>query len=107
MRVTQSIVVPSCRLAAVVDGNRDRVEGASRLDVAEDAINAHHRVRETPRLIGGKPGHVSLLIDPIKPRSERAGKADMGEDAVLPDESVRRGESFRRDAADSDDLPAI
>src|SRR5258706_502794 len=107
VRVAQSVVVPSRHLTAVVDGERDGVEGARRLDVAEDAIHAHHGVRETPRLIGGKPAHVPLLIDPIKPGSERAGKTDVSEDAVLPEESVRRGGSFRRDAADSYDLPPV
>src|SRR5882724_11297734 len=107
VRDAQSVVVPSCYLTAVVDGERDGVDGARRLDMAEDAINAHHGVSETSRLIGGKPAHVSLLIDPIKPSSERAGKADVSEDAVLPDESVRRGGSFRRDTTDSHRLPPV
>src|SRR5882762_1543869 len=107
VRVAQSVVVPSRHLTEVVDGECNGVDGARRLDVAEDAINAHHGMRETPRLIGGKPAHVSLLIDPIKPGSESAGKADVSEDAVLPEESVRRGGSFRRDAADSHGLPPV
>src|ERR1043165_2161287 len=97
VRVAQSIVIPSRHLAAVVDGERNRVDGARRLDMAEDAINAHHGVGETSRLIAGKPAHVSLLIDPVQPGSERAGKADVSEHAILPDKSVRRGGSFRRD----------
>src|SRR5436305_6450283 len=107
MRVAQSIVVPSCRLTAVVDGNRDRVHGASRFDVAEGPIKTYHGVRETSRLIAGKPADVSLIIDAIKSRSERAGKADIREDAVLPDESVRRRRSFRRNAADAHGLAPL
>src|SRR6185369_5633666 len=97
----------SRHLTVVVDGERNGVDRASRLHVVKDAVHAHHRVGETPRLIRGKPAHVSLLIDPVKPGSERAGEADVSEDAVLPDESVRRGGSFRWDAADSDDLPPV
>src|SRR6516165_221748 len=74
VRVAQGVVVPSRHLTAVVDGESNGVDCTRRLDVAEDAINAHHGVTEAPRLIGGKPAHVSLLIDPIKPGSERAGK---------------------------------
>src|SRR5204862_282550 len=95
------------RLTAVVDGEGNGVNGAGRFDVAEDAIDAHHGMSETARLIGGKPTHVSLLIDPVNPCSERAGKADISEDAVLPDESVRRRGAFRRDAADSHSLPSV
>src|SRR5262249_33595950 len=107
VRVAQGIVVPPRHLAAVVNGERKRVEGAGPLDVAEDAINAHHGVSETPRLIGGKPAHVSQVINPIKPGSERPGKADFSKDAVLPEESVRRGRSFRRDSADSHGLSLV
>src|SRR2546426_11156057 len=107
VRVALSVVVPSRHLIAVVDGERNRVDGARRLDMAEDAINAHHGMSETARLIGGEPAHVSLLIDPVQPSSERAGKADVSEDAVLPDEAVRRGGSFRGDAADSHGLPPV
>ena len=94
VRGAQSVVVPSRHLTTVVDAERNGVHGAWRLDVAEDAINAHHGVSQTPCLIGGKPAHVSLLINPIKPGSERAGKVDVSEDAVLPDESVWRGGAF-------------
>src|SRR5258708_7111921 len=67
VRVAQSVVIPPRHLAAVFDGERNRVDGARRLDMAEAAINAHHGVSEPPRLIGGKSAHVSLLINPIKP----------------------------------------
>src|SRR5207249_9798284 len=107
VRVARSVVVPSRHLAAVVDGERNGVDGARRLDMAEDAINAHHGMSETARLIGGEPGHVSLRVDPVKPGPERAGKADVSEDAILPDEAVRRRGSFRGDAADSDGLPSV
>src|SRR5437879_10900213 len=107
VRFAQRVVVPSRHLAAVVDGERNRVDGARRLDMAEDAINAHHGMSETARLIGGEPGHVSLLIDPVQPGSERAGKADVSEDAILPEKSVRRGGSFRGDAADSHGPPPL
>src|SRR5438046_2434067 len=98
VRVALSVVVPSRHLTAVVDGERKGVEGAGRFDVAEDTINPHHGMSETARLIGGKPAHVSLLVDPVKPCSERAGKADFVKDAVLPDEAIRRSGSFRRNA---------
>src|SRR2546426_263079 len=107
VRVAQSVVVPSRHLAAVVDAERNRVEGARRLDMAEDAINAHHGMRETARLIGGKPGHVSLRVDPVKPGSERAGKAHVSEDAILPDKPVRGGAPFGGDAAVSTGLPRV
>src|SRR5262249_27510207 len=107
VRVALSVVVPSCDLTAVVDGERNGGNGARRRDVTEDAINEHHGVGEAPGLIGGKPAHVSLLIDPVKPGPESAGKADVSEDAVLPDESVRRSGAFRRNAADSHGLPAV
>src|SRR5262245_63848494 len=58
VRDAQSVIVPSCDLTAVVDGQRNGVYGARRLDMAEDAINARHGVSEPPRLIGGKPAHV-------------------------------------------------
>src|SRR5258708_5081115 len=54
VRVAQSVVVPSRHLAEVVDGERNRVNGARRLGMAENAIDAHHGVCETARLIGGK-----------------------------------------------------
>src|SRR5207237_7573738 len=38
VRVAQSVIVPSRHLAAVVDGERNRVDGVRRLDMAEDAI---------------------------------------------------------------------
>src|SRR5205807_8005747 len=100
-------VVPSGHLAAVVDGEGNRVDAARRVDMAEAAINAHHGMSETTRLIGGEPGHVSLLIDPVQPSSERAGKADVREAAALPDEAVRRRGSFGRNAADSHGLPPV
>src|SRR4051812_24850634 len=107
VRDAQSVVVPSRSLTAVVDGERNGVGGTRRLYVAEDAIEAHHSMSEPSRLIAGKPAHVSLLIDTIKAGCERAGKTDGSEYAVLPNESVGRGGSFRRDAADSDGLPAV
>src|SRR6516225_9865712 len=59
VRDAQSVVVPSRHLTAVVDGERDGVKRAGGLDMAEDAVNAHHGVSEAPCHIGGKPAHVS------------------------------------------------
>src|SRR5437879_13739772 len=61
VRVALSVVVPSRHLIAVVDGERNRVDGARRLDMAEDAISAHDGMRETAGLMGGAPASVALL----------------------------------------------
>src|SRR5215471_20308814 len=106
VRDALSVVVPSRHLTAVVDVEGNGVKGARRLDRAEAAIDSHHSMSKALRVLR-KPADVSLLIDPVKPGSERAGKADFSEDAVLPDESVWRGESFRRNAADSHGLPPV
>src|SRR5260370_17706048 len=60
VRVAQSVVVPPRHLTAAVDGEGKGVDGSGRLDVAEDALNAHHGMSETARLIGRQPAPVSL-----------------------------------------------
>src|ERR1044071_342280 len=70
------------------------------------AIDPHHSVSKTCRILR-KAAHVSLLIDAINPCSQGAGKTDLSEDAVLPDESIWRGCPFGRNAADAHGLPPI
>src|SRR5262249_7073405 len=101
-----SVIVPSCRLTSVVDGECDGVKCAGRLDRAEAPIDSDHGMSKALRVLR-KPTDISLLIDSIKPCSQGARKADVSEDAVLPDKSVRRGGSFRRNAGDSDCLPPV